>query len=45
MFLAAMVFYPLMGLIAGWIFGHIIARLYNLVAARLGGLQYETEDI
>jgi hypothetical protein len=44
-FLAAIVFYPLMGLIAGWIFGHIIARLYNFVAARFGGLRYETEDI
>src|SRR5579862_3408103 len=44
-FMVLLLLYPLLGAFFGWINGHILARLYNFVARRFGGLQYESEII
>jgi hypothetical protein len=44
-FVTMLILYPLMGVFVGWIGGHIVARLYNFVARRFGGIQYEAEIV
>jgi len=36
--------YPVFGLIFGWLGGLIVSFLYNLIAARIGGLQLEYDS-
>ena len=39
--IALILFYPLFGAFWGWICGQISARIYNLVARRIGGVLVE----
>jgi hypothetical protein len=36
-----LVIYPVFGLIFGWVGGWVGAHLYNFIAGRIGGLQFE----
>ncbi len=38
------ILYPLLGLVAGFIGGFIMAWVYNLVAGRIGGVELEFEE-
>ena len=41
--LALLVIYPVFGAFMGWVGGHIVARVYNFAAQRLGGLRVDVE--
>lgn len=43
--LLLIVLYPLFGALMGWITGHVVARIYNFAASKIGGLQFEFEKI
>ena len=43
--LAMLVFMPLMYALLGFVFSLIGAGIYNLVAARIGGLEYTTSEV
>jgi hypothetical protein len=44
-FVVAMVLYPLIGAAWAWICGHIMDRIYNYCAQRLGGLTFEASKL
>lgn len=41
--LALLVIYPVIGAFMGWVGGHIVARVYNFAAKRLGGLRVDVD--
>jgi hypothetical protein len=41
--LVILVIYPVFGALMGWIGGHIIARVYNFAAKKLGGLRVNVD--
>ncbi len=40
-FLVMLVLYPVFGAVGGWLSGYFLSYVYNLVAKRFGGLQFE----
>jgi hypothetical protein len=41
--LAFLVIYPIFGAFMGWVGGHIVARIYNFAAKRLGGVRVDVD--
>ena len=41
--LVFLIIYPIFGAFMGWVGGHIVARIYNFAAKRLGGLKVDVD--
>ena len=45
LFVVIGVLYPIIGALWGWICGHAVARAYNFVAIRIGGVTFEAVGV